>query len=128
MYNSIVNSINNQIQTDEPDIQMVKEFLFAIHSGCQQTDVIGLLPDFTQKLNAYVTYGEFLEKSQVYAKKLCESQFKQVTTTPNPLSKVINRSWGSPANHREKYNARRSVTHPAFASACNLLLRVANST
>ena len=101
MYNSIVNSINNQIQTDEPDIQMVKEFLFAIHSGCQQTDVIGLLPDFTQKLNAYVTYGEFLEKSQVYAKKLCESQFKQVTTTPNPLSKVINRSWGSPANHRE---------------------------
>ena len=106
MTNSIVNDSNIQIQTNEPDIQMAKDFLLAIHSGCKPDDVIGLMPDYLSSENAYVTYSDLKKNFEGYAKKLCQSNFKQVTTTANPLVRAINRSWKALANHKEEQVTR----------------------
>ena len=113
MTNSIVNDSNIQIQTNEPNIQMAKDFLLAIHSGCKSDDVIGLMPDYSPSevppfgcVNAYVPYSDLKKNFEGYAKKLCESNFKQVTTTANPLKREINRSWKALANHTEKQVTR----------------------
>jgi len=106
MINYIVNDSNIQIQINEPDIQMAQDFLLAIHSGCKPDDVIALMPDYIPskvppfgRVNAYVTYSDLKKNFESYAKKLCESNFKQVTTTANPLKREINRSWKALANH-----------------------------
>ena len=106
MTNSIVNDSNIQIQINEPDIQMAKDFLLAIHSGCKPDDVIALMPDYLGSGNAYVTYSDLKKNFEGYAKKLCESNFKQVTTTANPLKREINRSWKALANHKEEQVTR----------------------
>lgn len=107
MTNSIVNDLNNQIQINEPDIQMAKDFLLAIHSGCKPDDVIALMPNFESKpVNAYVTYSDLKKNFEDYAKKLCESNFKQVTTTANPLKREINRFWNALANHTKEQVTR----------------------
>jgi len=113
MINYIVNDSNIQIQINEPDIQMAQDFLLAIHSGCKPDDVIALMPDYIPskvppfgRVNAYVTYSDLKKNFESYAKKLCESNFKQVTTTANPLKREINRSWKALANHTEKQVTR----------------------